>query len=463
MNKRIEKMARRAVCCFVLCFGFQALAREEYTRNFDKTTPLAAGQPVRVQHRLGDVTIRTQSKPEVIVHAVIRSSASDMAEAKRFADSIRIEVQPSGSAVLVETQYPKQELGGFLGLRNISYSVNLDITMPETAPLEVKNSFGAVTIADLRASGDITTSHGKLLFRNGRGSQKLENSFSSIEVAGNSGDMTLSNNNGTVDVSDVSGTINIKNRFAKVTVSRSGGGTIVSGNGQVRASNIAGALRITNSFGPVNADTVKGNLTVNNQNGEVEANAVTGSAELNTSFGGVRFSDVSGQVSVRAQNSTVKGRNAGDLATVENSFAPVELSGIRKGARVLSKNGAVTVVDIGDDLTVRTSFAAVHADRIGGAVDVENQNGSVDVAMNSHPGCRPVTIRSSYAGLRIHVPSDASYAVAAKTSYGQIHSDFPVLVQGALGGDSLSGKIGNGSCVMQLNNQNGNIEILRNH
>lgn len=462
MNRKINNLRRLAVVCLALGLaGIQGFAREEYTRNFDKTTAITGSQRVQVQHRLGDITVHTQSKSEVIVHAVIRSSASDMAEAKRFADSIRVEVQPSGSALLIETLYPKQDSGGFFGLRNISYSVSLDITMPDTSPLDLRNSFGAVTVSDLKAGADITTSHGRLLFRNGRGSQKLENSFSSVEVAGNSGDLVLVNNNGAVDVSDVSGAINIKNRFAPITVSRTGGGVIVSGNGQVRASNIAGTLRITNSFGPVNADIVKGNLTVNNQNGEIEANGITGSAELNTSFAPVRFSDVGGQLSVRAQNASVKGKKIGESATVETSFAPVELSDVRKGAKVISKNGSVTVVDVGEDLTVRASFAAVHADRVGGAVEVENQNGSIDVATTSHPACRPITLRSSFADLRVHVPTDASYTVAAKTSFAQIHSDFPVLVQGSLRGDSLTGKIGNGACAMQLNNQNGTIEILR--
>lgn len=422
MNKRISQIS------FVLCAGvvIPVFAREEYTRNFDQSQAVGAGQRVRIEHRLGDVLVRTQSKAEVTVHAVIRSSASDMAEARRYADSIRIALQRSSSGLLIETQYPKQDMGGLFGGRNISYSVNLEVTIPETAPLELRNSFGAVTVTDSKAGGDIATSHGKLVFRNGRGTQRLENSFAAVEVSRNAGDVTLSTTNGSVDVADVAGTLVIKNRFGRVTVSR-----------------------------------VKGNVTVDNGNGVVDATGITGSASLNTSFAAVRFNDIGGQLSIRAMNSSVKGAKAGDSVSVDNSFSPVEISDVRKGLKVVSQNSSVTASDIGEDMTVKASFGAVHGDRVGGAVDVVDQNGAVDVSLTARQSCKPVNLKTSFAAIRIGIPDTASYNVMAKTSFGQIHSDFPVLVQGAMGGDSLSGKIGGGACAMQLRNQNGGIQIVR--
>ncbi len=39
----------------ILLLATQAFARNEYTRNFDKTVTLAAGQSVRLEHRMGNV------------------------------------------------------------------------------------------------------------------------------------------------------------------------------------------------------------------------------------------------------------------------------------------------------------------------------------------------------------------------------------------------------------------------
>ena len=252
-----------------LLLALQAFAREEYTRNFDKTVNLAAGQGVRLEHKMGNVVVRTHPGSEVTIHASIRVSASDDAEAKRLADQIRIEVAPVGSALIVRTEYPKEERGGFFGFRNVSYSVNYEIVMPETAPLTLRNSFGSVSVDDLKSSADITNSHGKLTFRNGKGTQRLENSFAAVEVTGNAGDVTIRNGNGSVDVSGVTGVVNVKDRFGNVTVGNPGrGATIVNGNGAVQVTDAGGDVRITNSFGRVAANGVKGNLVIGNQNGE---------------------------------------------------------------------------------------------------------------------------------------------------------------------------------------------------
>ena len=488
-------MAKKISLAIVLLWTLPAFAREEYTRDFDQTVALPPGNSVRVAHKLGDVVIRTQTKPEVTVHAVIRVSAGSASDARRYADDIRIDVRPIGNSLLIETRYPKQE-GGFFGFHNVSYSVNYDIAIPETAPLEVRNSFGAVSISDLKAGAAVTNSHGRLAFRNGRGRQRLENSFAPVEVAGNDGDVTVIDTNGNVDVSDVKGAIEVRDRFGKVSLSRVGGGTVANGNGAVQAYTIGDNLRITTSFGPVNAREIKGNLTVNNTNGSVEADNVTGNAELNTSFAAIRFSGIGGQLSVRANNAPITGRSIGDTAAVQTSFAPVEIGDARKGVRVISGNGSVTLTNVTGEAWVKTSFGLVKADRVGGtltiennngavtaysikgsanvrtsfapvtldgvagATDVQNQNGTVEVTTARQQTCKPVTVRTSFSPLRVHVPADAGYAVTARTSYGRINSELPMTVTGVVSGDSLSGKIGNGACPMQLTNNNGPIEIM---
>src|SRR5271165_3348863 len=287
MNVRIE---RACAAISLLLLATPLIAREDYTRDFDKTLSMSSGQRLRIVHRLGNVRVRTQAKGELSIHAVIRVSASNETEAKRFAESIHIEVEPSGNEVLIETHYPKQERSTWF--RNISYSARYDILMPETSPLEINNSFGAVSVSDAKAGADIRNSHGKLEFRNGRGPVRLENAFAPVEVTGNAGELTLTNTNGNVEIRDVSGAIRVKDRFATVVVSHTGGGTINNGNGSVEVSQIDGDLRVTTSFAGVHAENIKGNLTVNNQNGKVTAVGVSGSASIETSFASVEASDV---------------------------------------------------------------------------------------------------------------------------------------------------------------------------
>src|SRR5262249_8802762 len=147
-------LAKRTSWAMLLCFASCAFARDEYTRVFEQTYPLAQGQSVRVQHKLGDVVIRTHAKPEVVVRANIRVMlAWGAGGAKKFAENIEIDVHQFANALMIETRYPK---GGFF--RITSYVVNFEITVPETAPLEVHNGFGAVEVSDLKANADLNNS-----------------------------------------------------------------------------------------------------------------------------------------------------------------------------------------------------------------------------------------------------------------------------------------------------------------
>ena len=51
---------------------------------------------------------------------------------QKVRESIEIEVEPSSGGISVRTRYPSERSGFF---RNISYSVDYEITMPEAALL----------------------------------------------------------------------------------------------------------------------------------------------------------------------------------------------------------------------------------------------------------------------------------------------------------------------------------------
>ena len=478
-----------------LALASHSFARDEYTRTFDKTLALRSGQRISLEHKLGDIVVHTHPQQDLLIHADIRVSASDANQAKQFADRLEILVEPSASQVSIRTRYP-QTPSSFFG-HNVSYCVRYDITIPETAPLQIRNSFGAVSVTGVKANTDITTSHGALEFRDGRGAQRLENSFAVVKVANNTGDVAVQTSNGAVDVSDVTGALNVRDRFASVTAARvSKGLDVINSNGAVEVTDSGGSGSIRNSFGGVTVHNFRGDLIVNNANGKVEALNVQGPAELNTSFGEVRFADIGGQLSIRTSNSSVNGEKVGGPVTIQTSFGSVTVSDIQHAVRVQCSNGSVSVANTRGECNVKTSFGTVHATDIGGhlsvensnggvkasntqgaqvttsfgpvildgvagPITVENQNGAVDAASSLHGGCQPILIRTSFSTLRVRLNPDASYRVAARTSFGKIRSDFPLNVSGSISSDALTGTIGGGRCEMRLTDSNGAIEILK--
>ncbi|HEU0005869.1 MAG TPA: hypothetical protein VFS12_07760, partial [Terriglobia bacterium] len=147
--------------------------REDFTRDFQKSLTLPQGQVVRLDHRHGNITVRTHAEREMKLQANIRVSASDKQEAAQFGNQIQILVEQTAAGVSVRTQYPQENSRLFSGRRNVSFSVNYDLLMPADSPLTIKNSFGNVSVMGLRANGDITNAHGLLSFKTGQGIQRL--------------------------------------------------------------------------------------------------------------------------------------------------------------------------------------------------------------------------------------------------------------------------------------------------
>jgi len=185
---------RNGISILLICCAIGVCARDEVRRDFQKTVALPRGRTLRVVHSMGNVTVRTQAKGELSVQAAVRCSADRTSEARSFCDQIQIRLDESGTGVVVRTEYPHT----FFSQRNLSYSVSLDIVMPETVPLELRNRFGAVSVQDLRAAAEINNGNGRVSFLNGRGRQRIDNSFGAVEVRTNDGDVTIVNANGTV-------------------------------------------------------------------------------------------------------------------------------------------------------------------------------------------------------------------------------------------------------------------------
>jgi len=68
-----------------------------------------------------------------VAHIASRSSAAEASEALQ---QVAIDVQETPAAVMVRTRYPDTRR------HNVSYAVDYDITLPETAALLARNSFG---------------------------------------------------------------------------------------------------------------------------------------------------------------------------------------------------------------------------------------------------------------------------------------------------------------------------------
>jgi hypothetical protein len=433
-----------------------AFARDDFRREFSKTVALPAGRMLRIEHQQGRINLRTQARNEVVIQAAIRCSAPSADEARNGAGQVQITVLETAAGVTVRTDYPHN------WPRNISYAVDYDITMPETAPLDLRNRFGSTEVVNLHAPALINSGNGNVTFIGGRGRQRIENSFGSVEVRKNEGDVTINNGNGPVIASDVTGALEITNRFGQIRATNTERDLIIhSNNGNIEADHVGGAATISNSFGRVVVTEAKADVTVQNQNGEVVANGIGGTATLNTTFNSINFSRVGRALIVRAQNAPVRGDTVNGSATVETTFGTVDLRGVKGGARITTSNTGIRLDGIGGEVYAKATFQSVSITNAAGPITVEGQNASVTVESTASGRCQPIQLRTTFGPIRVTVPHGVGYNLTAHTTFGRIHTDATsqITISGDVSPDVLSGRIGAGGCDLRLNGQNSNIDI----
>ena len=122
------------------------------------------GGRVTVDHHFGAVQVRTITGRRVDVRGTVRASDPELGRQIRFSTS------NSNSGVMIRTEYPE----GMLHHCNCSFSLDLEIDIPQNAPLTLKNRFGSIDIAGLRAASEVIGGQGSISFRDSRGAQRIE-------------------------------------------------------------------------------------------------------------------------------------------------------------------------------------------------------------------------------------------------------------------------------------------------
>src|ERR1700737_1773288 len=272
---------------------------QAYEQSIDRTMTFRGGR-VTIDHRFGSVEVHTTGGNQVIVHAVVHASDPD------FLRQIEVITDASDGGVSIRTSYPE----GHIHMRNgnFSYSVDLDVTIPERAPLSLKNRFGSVKVTGLRTASEIVNGQGSITFRDSSGAQTIENSFGSITIDNSKGNLSVQNANGSVHAQHVEGNLTLANRFASVSVLNvSRDVTIRNSNGSVELHEVGGSANVTNSVASVIVANVPGSLDLNNQNGRVEVREVKGGATIHNSFGNTLVNNIGRDLSVTSKNGRVEG------------------------------------------------------------------------------------------------------------------------------------------------------------
>lgn len=328
--------------------------------------------------------------------------------------------------------------------------------------LDLRNRFGTISVRNIQGAASINGGNGSVAL-DSAGSATITSSFGTVEARDIRGDLTIRDNNGNVEVSAVGGFADLTNSFGNVTFSEvKGRVNCVSSNGRVKGTAIGAAgLTVRNAYGQIELENIAGNVSAETSNGRVTVHDARGTVELRSSFGAVEASSIPKGIRAITGNGAVNLTDIGGDAFAKTTFGSVNADRINGNLQVENTNGSVTARNVKGDATVTTSFAGVTLESIGGRISVDNQNGAVSIGAVRSATCREISVKTSFAPIRVRIPDNVGFNVNARTSFGRISSELPVTATGSMGEDTLGGTIHGGGCQLQLSNSNGSIEIVK--
>lgn len=278
--------------CAAFLVGCTALYADQgrFQLEYAKDFPFRGGR-VTVEHSFGRVAIEAGSGSVVQVRATIRASDPE------YGKQIRVVAEESGGGLSIRTEYPSH----FIRLNHASYSVDYRITVPNGAPVDVRNKYGAIEARGVTAGSTFVNGYGAIRLDDLKGNQRIENSFGPIELR------------------NLDGVANIANKY-----------------GPIRAHDVTGELAVNTGFGSVEITDVHGNVDVATQNARVELVQIGGNATVSTSFGAVELRDVTGDTKVRTSFGAVIGSGLGGAIDIKNQNGGIRVSGLGTKCRPVS-------------------------------------------------------------------------------------------------------------------------------
>ena len=151
-------------------------ATESIEETFDVSTPLFLSVDVDV----GDVTIEVGDDDEVFVSGIKRAWGRDGQQAEEYLDDFEVRIrQMATDEIKIETDMP-----GRLSRVGRSPSVDLEITVPRDADLDLVIGVGEVEVIGVQGAFDVRANVGDVILRDVRFEEdsRLKNGVGNIEL-----------------------------------------------------------------------------------------------------------------------------------------------------------------------------------------------------------------------------------------------------------------------------------------
>jgi DUF4097 and DUF4098 domain-containing protein YvlB len=420
--------------------------------NFIQNAEIPASlKNLQVDNRNGAIHITgTENGPARWTWKVAVRARTD-AIAQQIAAGVRCDTELDGGRLKLAVSVPESR-------EPHSIQSDFEISAPKFAAVRTQTHFGKTDLADLGGDVEAADQNGDMEIHHVGGHVRAQTSFASLAVS-DTGPATLKNQNGDIQATRIGGPLEAETSFASLIAQDiRGPASLANQNGDIKATAIGGLLDAKTSFASHVARDIHGPASLTNQNGKIEATAIAGALKAKTSFASLVAHDIGGPVHLRDQNGSVDVVQARGDADIKTSFDRLSVEGIEGDAVLMNQNGGVAASGVTGSVKADTSFAALEIKGAGSEFVCHNQMGAIRLRATS-TALTHIEASTSFDTLELHLPAELKPAIQARTTFGDIQSDFPVLMKP--GGADAFADVAPGTPRATLRNQNGNIRVLR--
>lgn len=335
----------------------------------------------------------------------------------------------------------------FLGSKHEQDTPAATRAIAATGALVIDNPRGDVTVAGTSDDGLLHLSTHKEVFTSSDADARNRLNDLEPQFTGTADNLVLRVNGHDNDSADLSVLVP-----AGIRVS------VNANRGDVKVSNFKAATSVTANRGDVDIAAITGPATirVNSRNKSVLAHSIAGPVDVQGTGDEINLTDIAGPVHV-----------SGDFfggGHIQHVSSPVDYATTRITFNVASLDGQVTfddqdefsANDVAGPFTLKTRSRDLTLTRISGNINITNSHGKVD--LSAIPPGGTITVDNHDGDIRLSLPQQARFTLAAETSDGDVSSNFSVNGSNNSHG-TLNGTIAGGGYAVRLTTTHGDIAV----
>ncbi len=408
-----------------------------YTYTEDHRFEISPESGLLVENGRGAVTVHGWDEGDIKLSVTKRIYRHSEERASEIAEEIRSRFEtPEGETARLTMELPSEAANA---------ETDLELWIPSQTPLTLSNRRGPLRVSGVRAAVGLATSN------------------DSIEVKDVTGAVRVNGRRGPVRIEMVEGDVEARNRYGTLSIKDVTGNLVgETSNGSIYVENVTGTTRLMNRHSRIRVLRIGGDLNIEASHTEVSAEALGATAYIETSYRPIFIKDVEGRLAIEARSSEIEVRNVQGNLEIDNNHRSVTAVGVGGGVELTARRGSVRLEEIQGPIRLESSYHPVNVRGFFSSLSVESEHAPITASTARIEG--EIRLATTYSKIKLELPPTSSFQLEAKTTGGNIESDFRQPDWKETRSDEeveLHGVAGGGAAPVILKTSYGDIEIAK--